>query len=111
VAEEFAQLVSGDIGRGDSGRGLRETSSERAARMSGLLAGSWLQLEGALADDSWRRAVGRSVDAGAAQPFRLDVLDSGEPGSADRFRLRVTGALDTGTQTLSGSNVQLHKAH
>lgn len=50
-----------------------------------------------------------SVDGGAAQPFRLDVLDAGEPGSADTFRLRVTGVLDTGTQTLSGGNVQLHK--
>ena len=52
-----------------------------------------------------------SVDGGAAQPFRLDVLDAGEPGSADTFRLRVTGALDTGPQTLGGGNVQLHKAH
>ena len=51
-----------------------------------------------------------SVDGGAPQPFRLDVLDTGEPGSADTFRLRVTGALDTGTQTLSGGNIQLHKA-
>ena len=51
-----------------------------------------------------------SVDDAAGQPFRLDVVDAGEPGSADTFRLRVSGALDTGTQTLSGGNIQLHKA-
>ena len=50
-----------------------------------------------------------SLDGGAARPFRLDVRDAGEPGSADTFRLRVTGAPDTGTRTLSGGNFQLHK--
>ena len=49
-----------------------------------------------------------SIDGGAPQPFRLDVTDAGEPGDADLFRLRVTGALDNGAQTLEGGNIQLH---
>ena len=49
-----------------------------------------------------------SIDGGAPQPFRLDVTDAGGPGNADLFRLRVTGALDNGAETLEGGNVQLH---
>ena len=49
-----------------------------------------------------------SVDGAGSHVFRLDLVDNGEPGTADTFRLRVDDGYDTGLQTLLNGNLQAH---
>jgi Bacterial Ig-like domain (group 1) len=41
--------------------------------------------------------------------YRIDVTDNGEPGTGvDTYRLRLSTGYDSGVQTLSGGNIQIH---
>ncbi len=51
-----------------------------------------------------------TIDGTGSVDFRIDVTDLGEPGSSDTYRIRLSNGYDSGTQTLSGGNVQIHKA-
>jgi hypothetical protein len=54
-----------------------------------------------------------SVNGTAGYKFTLDVVDNGEPGASDTYRLRLTQpanpmySYDTATSTLSGGNIQV----
>ena len=51
-----------------------------------------------------------SVNGGPATDYRIDVMDSGEPGRTDTYRIRFAG-YDSGEQPLAkGGNIQIHKA-
>jgi hypothetical protein len=49
-----------------------------------------------------------TVNGGGSFDFRIDVVDNGEPGRADTYRIRLSNGYDSGTQTLSGGNIQIH---
>jgi hypothetical protein len=49
-----------------------------------------------------------TIDGAGSHVFRLDLVDKGEPGTADTFRLRIDDGYDTGVQTLSNGNLQAH---
>ena len=49
-----------------------------------------------------------SVDGAGSHVFRLDLVDNGEPGTADTFRLRMDDGYDTGLQTILNGNLQAH---
>ncbi len=40
--------------------------------------------------------------------YKIDVIDNGEPGSSDHYRMRLSNGYDSGDHTLSGGNVQIH---
>jgi hypothetical protein len=48
-----------------------------------------------------------TIDGAGSFDFRIDVRDLGEPGTSDRYRLRVSG-YDSGDRQLEGGNVQIH---
>jgi probable HAF family extracellular repeat protein len=50
-----------------------------------------------------------TVNGSGSVDYRMDVTDNGEPGAgSDTYRIRLSTGCDSGTQTLSGGNVQLH---
>jgi hypothetical protein len=49
-----------------------------------------------------------TIDGAGSHIFRIDVIDNGEPGRDDHYRLRVN-LYDTGDHTLQGGNVQIHR--
>ena len=49
-----------------------------------------------------------TVDGAGSFDFRIDVRDLGEPGSADRYRIRLSNGYDSGDQQLEGGNIQIH---
>jgi hypothetical protein len=51
-----------------------------------------------------------TIDGAGSVEYRIDVTDQGEPGSSDTYRIRLGNGYDSGEQTLSGGNVQIHKA-
>jgi hypothetical protein len=51
-----------------------------------------------------------TVDGVGSVDYRIDVTDLGEPGSSDTYRIRLSDGYDSGVQTLTGGNVQIHKA-
>jgi hypothetical protein len=51
---------------------------------------------------------GTGTVGGLSALFRVDVVDGGEPGSADRFRIRISGGYDSGLQPLQSGNIQIH---
>ncbi|HEX5824790.1 MAG TPA: post-COAP-1 domain-containing protein [Candidatus Limnocylindrales bacterium] len=51
-----------------------------------------------------------TIDGLGSVDYRIDVTDLGEPGSSDTYRIRLSNGYDSGVQTLSGGNVQIHKA-
>lgn len=53
------------------------------------------------------RGTGR-VDGDQPVQYRIDVTDSGEPGDADTYRIRLSNGYDSGERTLTGGNVQTH---
>jgi len=51
-----------------------------------------------------------TIDGSGSVDYRIDVTDLGEPGSSDTYQIRLSNGYDSGLQTLSGGNVQIHKA-
>ncbi len=49
-----------------------------------------------------------TVDGEGSYEYILDLVDAGEPGRADLFRLRLSNGYDSGEQPLLGGNVQIH---
>jgi hypothetical protein len=49
-----------------------------------------------------------TIDGAGSFVFRIDVVDLGEPGTSDRYRLRLSNGYDSGDQQLAGGNVQIH---
>ena len=49
-----------------------------------------------------------TVDGAGPFVYRIDVVDLGEPGTSDRYRLRLSNGYDSGNQLLDGGNVQIH---
>jgi len=50
-----------------------------------------------------------TIDGSGSHTYRIDVQDLGEPGQGvDTYQMRVD-AYDSGQQTLSGGNIQIHK--
>jgi hypothetical protein len=50
-----------------------------------------------------------TINGAGSVDYRIDVTDQGEPGSSDTYRIRLSNGYDSGEQTLSGGNVQIHK--
>lgn len=46
---------------------------------------------------------------GTASTCTMNVTDNGEPGTSDLFGLSTSGGYATGSQVISGGNIQLHK--
>jgi hypothetical protein len=42
--------------------------------------------------------------------FRIDLVDNGEPGRTDTYRVVVDNGYDSGEKVIVGGNVQLHKS-
>jgi hypothetical protein len=51
-----------------------------------------------------------TIDGVGSVDYRIDVTDLGEPGSSDTYRILLSNGYDSGVQTLSGGNVQIHEA-
>jgi hypothetical protein len=49
-----------------------------------------------------------TIDGAGSYVFRLDLVDNGEPGKTDTFRLRMSDGYDTCVQTLLNGNLQAH---
>jgi len=49
-----------------------------------------------------------TVNGEGSFEYRLDLVDAGEPGTADLYRLRLSNGYDSGEQVLVGGNVQIH---
>lgn len=49
-----------------------------------------------------------TIDGGSLASYEIDVVDNGEPGSNDHYRIRLSNGYDSGDHTLSGGNVQIH---
>lgn len=49
-----------------------------------------------------------TVDGSGRFPFRVDVEDRGEPGSADTYWITVANGYDSGRHTLEGGNITIH---
>ena len=49
-----------------------------------------------------------TIDGAGSYVYRIDVVDLGEPGTNDRYRLRMSNGYDSGNQQLEGGNVQIH---
>ena len=50
-----------------------------------------------------------TINGSGSVLYRIDVVDNGEPGSSDTYRIRLGSGYDSGVQTLTGGNVQVHK--
>jgi hypothetical protein len=51
-----------------------------------------------------------TIDGVGLVDYRIDVTDQGEPGTSDTYEIRLSNGYDSGLQTLSGGNVQIHVA-
>ena len=49
-----------------------------------------------------------TIDGLGSFVYRLDLVDNGEPGALDTFRLRLSDGYDTGVRTLAKGNLQAH---
>ncbi len=49
-----------------------------------------------------------TLNGAGAVDYRIDVTDQGEPGTSDTYRIRLGNGYDSGVQTLTGGNVQIH---
>jgi hypothetical protein len=49
-----------------------------------------------------------TIDGDGVHEFTLDLVDAGEPGRSDLFRIRMSNGYDSGEQPLLGGNVQVH---
>lgn len=52
--------------------------------------------------------VATIADSGTFE-FRIDVTDAGEPPFHDTYRIRIDNGYDSGVQTLTEGNIQIHK--
>jgi hypothetical protein len=50
-----------------------------------------------------------TIDGAGSHIYRIDVIDNGEPGKNDHYRMRVD-TYDSGDHTLKGGNIQVHKS-
>ena len=49
-----------------------------------------------------------TIDGAGSFVYRIDVVELGEPGTSDRYRIRLSNGYDSGDQQLEGGNVQIH---
>jgi len=49
-----------------------------------------------------------TVNGAGSYMFRIDVKDLGEPGTNDRYRIRLSNGYDSGDQQLVSGNIQIH---
>jgi hypothetical protein len=49
-----------------------------------------------------------TVGGSAIVGYQIDVVDNGEPGSSDHYRIRLSNGYDSGDHTLDGGNIQIH---
>ncbi len=49
-----------------------------------------------------------TIDGSGSHIYRIDVKDLAEPGANDTYRIRLSTGYDSGEQTLTGGNVQIH---
>jgi hypothetical protein len=49
-----------------------------------------------------------TVNGEGSFEYQLDLVDAGEPGTADIYRIRLSNGYDSGEQVLVGGNVQIH---
>jgi hypothetical protein len=49
-----------------------------------------------------------TINGSGSFDYELDLVDSGEPGTADTYRIVLSNGYDSGVQTLVGGNVQIH---
>jgi hypothetical protein len=49
-----------------------------------------------------------TIDGSGSFDYRIDLVDLGEPGTDDRYRIRLSNGYDSGSQLLEGGNVQIH---
>jgi hypothetical protein len=49
-----------------------------------------------------------TVNGSGSVDYEIDLVDSGEPGTADTYRIWLSNGYDSGVQTLYGGNVQIH---
>jgi hypothetical protein len=65
----------------------------------------------AIVSDGVRAAIfGTGVVNGVTRRFRIDVVDNGEPGRNDRYRIRFDNGYDSGDRPLDSGNIQVHRA-
>jgi hypothetical protein len=49
-----------------------------------------------------------TVNGSGSVDYEIDLVDAGEPGTADTYRIVLSNGYDSGVQTLVGGNVQIH---
>jgi len=49
-----------------------------------------------------------TVNGGGSYVFAIDVKDMGEPGTTDRYHIRLSNGYDSGDQQLTAGNIQIH---
>lgn len=49
-----------------------------------------------------------TVNGDGSFEYRLDLVDFGEPGTTDTYRIQLSNGYDSGEQVLVGGNVQIH---
>jgi hypothetical protein len=49
-----------------------------------------------------------TINGAGTFDYRIDVVDMGEPGRSDTYRIRLSNGYDSGVHTLAGGNIQLH---
>jgi hypothetical protein len=49
-----------------------------------------------------------TIDGSGSFSYHIDVVDNGEPGSNDHYRIRLSNGYDSGDHKLDAGNVQIH---
>jgi Mg-chelatase subunit ChlD len=49
-----------------------------------------------------------TINGGGSYDFRIDVKDLAEPGTTDRYRIRLSNGYDSGDKQLVSGNIQIH---
>ena len=49
-----------------------------------------------------------TINGSGSFDYEIDLVDAGEPGTADTYRIVLSNGYDSGVQTLYGGNVQIH---
>ena len=66
-----------------------------------------LTVDSALCSGNVATVRGTGTAHGVSVTYRIDVVDNGEPGTADSYRIRLSNGYDLGVHTLNGGNVQV----
>jgi hypothetical protein len=66
-----------------------------------------LTIDALVCDGPRATIVGLARVDGSQVDFTIDLLDAGEPGRSDTYRLRLSSGYDSGTRTLDSGNVQV----